>query len=443
MVSLIILTGIYFTVRTKGLQLLKVKLIYKNTIGNIKSGKESDKKSISQFQALTTALAATIGTGSIAGVATALSIGGAGSLFWMWVCALFGMMTVYAENVLGIYFRKKNGKGEFVGGAMYYIEYGLKCKWLAVLFSIFCLLASFGMGNMAQGNTISTALYEGLAIDVRVTGLIFTIITAIIIIGGIKRIGKFAERLIPFMFVVFVISSIVVLWINYEKLPLIFDEIFKSAFGFQAVGGGISGIMIKNALSTGVKRGVFSNEAGLGSSVIAHSCAKVKEPVVQGMWGILEVFIDTIAICTLTALVVLVTGENQVGNFDGTTTIIRAFSKDLGLYGEIFSTVSVIVFAFATLIGWSFFGEKAFEYLFGERFIFLYRIFFVIAVYLGSVLNLTLVWEISDLFNGLMAIPNLISLWFLSGVVFSVTSNYFQRQKGINSKKMLSFFHKT
>lgn len=443
MITLIIFTGIFFSIKTHFLQMIKMTFVFKKTLGSIFHQKDNkNKKSISQFQALSTSLAATIGTGSIAGVASAVAIGGAGTLFWMWVCAFFGMMTVYAENVLGIYFRKKNKSGEWSGGAMYYIKYGLKSKWLAALFSIFCILASFGMGNMAQSNTISIALNESMGINIHTTGIVLAIITAIIIIGGIKRIGKLTQILIPIMFFAFVINSVIVLYINKENIPFVIEKIFREAFGLRAIGGGICGTMIKNAISIGVKRGVFSNEAGLGSSVMAHSCAEVKEPVEQGFWGIIEVFIDTIAVCTLTGFVVLVALPNISANeIDGTMLVIKTFSKDLGLYGEFFSTFSIIIFAFATLIGWSVFGEKSTEYLFKEKGIKLYKFIFCISAYVGAVLNLELVWDISDLFNGLMAIPNLISLWLLSGVVVKITTNYFKRKNGDNIYPKTSFYN--
>lgn len=433
MIILIISTGVYFSIRTKFFQIFHFKMICKNTVckifGKNNSRECNDKKAISQFQALSTALAATIGTGSIAGVATAITIGGAGAVFWMWISALFGMMTVYAENVLGIYFRHKNKKGEWAGGAMYYIEKGLGAKWLAIMFSIFCIGASFGIGNMAQSNSIADALNTSFNIDVKATGIITSILVGLVIIGGIKRIGKFAEAIIPFISVIFIIFSIVVLLINIENIPTVISDIFKSAFGVTAVGGGISGALVKKAVSMGVKRGVFSNEAGMGSSVMAHCASDVKEPAVQGMWGIFEVFVDTMVVCTMTALVILSTKVMDFSSADGSALIIKAFEKDLGKAGSIFITFSIVIFAFATLIGWSYFGEKAIEYLFTSKSILVYKVIFTVIAYIGCILKLKLVWDISDTLNGLMAIPNLIALWLLSGTVIKITQNYLIRQR--------------
>lgn len=446
MIVLILSTGVYFSIRTKFFQIFHIRLIWKNTIcklfGKKSTQKTIDKKAISQFQALSTALAATIGTGSIAGVATAITIGGSGAVFWMWVSAFFGMMTVYAENVLGIYFRHKDKQGNWIGGAMYYIEKGLGVKWLAVLFSIFCIGTSFGMGNMAQSNSIADSLKTSFNINTTITGIITAILVGLVIVGGIKRVGKFAEAVIPFISIVFVTFSIIVLLINAENIPSVISDIFENAFGITALGGGISGELVKKGVSMGVKRGVFSNEAGLGSSVMAHCASDVKEPVVQGMWGIIEVFIDTMVVCTMTALVVLSTKVMDFSNADGSSLIIKAFEKDLGRVGSIFITLSIVIFAFATLIGWSYFGEKAVEYLFTSKAILTYRVIFTIIAFIGCILKLRLVWSISDTFNGLMAIPNLIALWMLSGLVIKITHNYLERQRKevkYKPKPMLSY----
>lgn len=432
MIILILGTGIYFSFRLKFFQIFKCRHIFKNTLCTLfnKKQKKSDNKSISQFQALSTALAATIGTGSIAGVATAITIGGAGAIFWMWMSAIFGMMTVFAENVLGIYYRRKNVKGDYVGGPMYYIETGLKSKWLAVLFCIFCVGASFGMGNMAQANSISDALNTSYGVNFKITGIITALLVGLVIVGGIKRIGKVAEMVIPLISVVFVMFCLVILLFNIKNIPTVFKNIFSSAFGLSATCGGISGVLVKQAVSIGVKRGVFSNEAGLGSSVMAHSTADVKEPVVQGMWGVVEVFIDTMVVCTLTALVILSTGVDSTTSCNGSALVIKAFEKNLGCVGGNFVTISIIIYAFATLVGWSYFGEKAFEYLFKDKSVIIYKTMFIIFIYIGSITELNLVWEISDTLNGLMAIPNLIALWLLSSQVILITQNYLDRKKG-------------
>jgi len=452
MLVLIISVGVLFTFRLKFMQIFRLKEIMNKTFFAIFKNKTvtktKDKNSISQFQAISTSLAATIGTGSIAGVATAITIGGAGAIFWMWISAFFGMVTVYAENVLGIYFRKKNINKEWKGGAMYYIEYGLKSKWLAVMFAIFCIFASFGMGNMAQSNSIAGALETTFFVTPKATGIATAVLVGIVIIGGIKRIGKVSEFLIPIISILYILASTAILFINIKTIPLVFESIIKQAFGIGAVAGGVSGSLMKNAISMGVKRGVFSNEAGLGSSVMVHSAAEVKEPVVQGMWGIFEVFIDTIVVCTLTAFAILSSGVLGKTGADGSTLdgaplVIKAFQKSLGNFSSPFISISVLIFAFATIIGWSYFGEKAMEYLFGGKAIFLYKIIFIAVVYIGANLELTLVWDISDTFNGLMAIPNLIGIFLLSGTVVKITENYFRRKRKKNPSKekpMLSAF---
>ncbi len=452
MLILILGIGLYFTLATRFFQLFKIKEICKKTIvaifKNKSVTKSKDKKAISQFQAISTALAATIGTGSIAGVATAITIGGAGAVFWMWVSSILGMMTVYAENVLGIFFRKKNKKKEWQGGAMYYIEHGLNSKWLAVIFAIFCIFASFGMGNMAQANSISAAMQTTFSIDPKMTGIVVSTIVGLVIIGGIKRIGKVTERLIPIVSIAYILGCLAIMLANFQQLPWVFESIFKQAFGIGPVAGGISGAMLKNAITIGVKRGVFSNEAGLGSSVMVNAAADVKEPVVQGMWGIFEVFIDTMVVCTLSAVVVLSSGV--IGTFtntgeeaDGSSLIIIAFQKVFGGFAGQFVSISILIFALATIIGWSYFGEKAIEYLLGAKSTFLYKALYIAFVFIGANLELKLVWDISDTLNGLMAIPNITALILLSGTVIKITNNYLRRNKKKNSSKekpMLSAF---
>ncbi|MFA5659226.1 MAG: alanine/glycine:cation symporter family protein [Oscillospiraceae bacterium] len=434
MLILILSIGIFYTFKTGFFQFRYIKLISQKTILAIFKDKSvrstSDKKSITQLQALSTALAATIGTGSIAGVATAITLGGAGAVFWMWMSAILGMMTIYAENVLGICFRRKNKKGEWCGGAMYYIEHGLHSKWLAVLFAVFCVLASFGMGNMTQSNAISGAMNESFHVPEKLTGLIFSLLTGLVILGGIKRIGKVAERVIPTVTVLYIIACCAVIFLNINIIPEVIERIFKEAFGLGAVSGGISGAMVKKAVSMGVRRGVFSNEAGLGSSVTVHSAADVNEPAVQGMWGIFEVFIDTIVVCSLTAFVILTGGKESLS--DGAPLVIQSFRNGLGGFASVFVSGSVIIFAFATIIGWSYMGEKAAEYIFGERSVYIYRLIFTGFVYVGAVSQLELVWSISDTFNALMAIPNLIALALLSGTVFKVTDDYLKKQRFYN-----------
>lgn len=438
MLVLIIATGIYMTVRTGFFQITKAKFVNKETIFAIFTKrsvtKTKDKKAITQFQALSTALAATIGTGNIAGVATAITVGGAGAVFWMWVSAFFGMMTNFSENVLGIYFRQKNPHGEWSGGAMYYLQNGLKdrrffrhlARPLAVLFSIFCVIASFGMGNMAQVNSISHALNNTFQIPSLVSGIGLAIFVGLVVIGGIKRIGKVTEMIVPFMALAYIIGAVVLLIMNIRHVPAVFGEIFQGAFGFDAVAGGISGTLIKQAITMGFKRGVFSNEAGLGSSVMVHSASDVKEPVIQGMWGIFEVFADTIIVCTLTAFAILSTGALATGA-TGVALVSNAFTHGFGDFAGIFVTVSVLLFAFSTVLGWSFYGTKAMEYLLGSKSTIYYRAIFVLFIVVGATMDLSLAWDISDTFNGLMAIPNLIGVLLLSGTVVSITKNYVDR----------------
>lgn len=441
MLILIIAVGVYFTIRTGFFQFTRIKSVYKYTFGSIfgKKGR-NESRGISQFQALSTALAATIGTGSIAGVATAITLGGAGAVFWMWVSSVVGMMTIYAENVLGIYYRKYDSKNGWKGGAMYYIEHGLKAKWLAVIFAVLCVFASFGMGNMVQSNSISDSLRATYLVSPQITGIIMSVLAGCVILGGIKRIGSFSEKLIPFISVIYIAGCLFVIIANASSLPKVLSDIFSQALGLGAVTGGITGAVVKQAVSMGIKRGVFSNEAGLGSSVAVQSASDVKEPVVAGMWGMIEIFVDTIVVCTLTAFVILTSGVMDGANeLDGSALVIGAFGKVMGGFAGHLVTFFIVVFAFATIIGWEYIGEKAVQYIFGEHSIIPYRIIFVGFVYIGSVMELRLAWDISDTLNGMMAIPNLIALVLLSPVVIAITKNFKDRmEKGKKIKPMLS-----
>lgn len=562
MLILIIGTGIIMTCLTKFFQVSHAKHVTKETIGGIFTKKDvrknKEEKTISQFQALCTALAATIGTGNIAGVATAIAVGGPGAVFWMWLSAFFGMMTNYSENVLGIYYRRKNKEGEWSGGAMYYLRDGLGskkgCKHigkiLAVLFSIFCVLASFGIGNMAQINSISSAMQANFGIPGLVMGIILAIIAALVIVGGIKRIGQTTERLVPFMALFYIIGALIIFFMNIEQVPYIFTSIFKSAFSFQSIAGAGSGLVIKKAMTMGFKRGVFSNEAGLGSSVMVHSASNVKEPVTQGIWGIFEVFVDTIIVCTLTAFVLLsstctsvpfeqalagLTKETQyvsiynmddfkteddiplmdittnpilelanegdetdgtyhvipeegepftvtlkkddpsddsnyvytnvmavrgvslneageevkdgeinavsIEQIEGVPLVTYAFSQRFGGWAGMVLALAILLFAFSTVLGWSYYGTKAWEYLFGTKSTVLYKVVFVLFIIVGATMNLQLAWDISDTFNALMAIPNLIGVLVLAGTVRKITQNYVNRKfKHSDEEPMLSVF---
>ncbi len=462
MLVLIIGTGVLMTCRTGFFQIRKFGHTISETIGGLFK-KESDvndkseKHSISQFQSLCTALAATIGTGNIAGVAAAIAAGGPGAVFWMWLSAFFGMMTNFSENVLGIYYRRKNEHGEWSGGAMYYLRDGLGSKkgckalgaGLAILFSIFCVFASFGIGNMSQINSIAANMDEVFGIPRLATGLILMVFAGLVVVGGIKRIASVTEKLVPFMAVTYVVLALVVFFVNITKIGDVFTSIFSFAFGFRAIGGAAVGIAVREAATWGLKRGVFSNEAGLGSSVMVHSASNVKEPIVQGLWGIFEVFADTIVVCTLTAFAILSsgvidlnTGEVLSAN-EKTALVSEAFGRvfnvgDLNI-GGIFIAIAILLFAFSTVLGWSFYGTKAFEYLFGTKATIIYKIAFVLVIVLGATMSLDLAWDISDTFNGLMALPNLVGVLALSGTVVKITRNYCARKfKGSTEAPMLS-----
>ncbi len=444
MLALLLAVGVYLTIGTGFFQIRRFGYTMKNTILAVFRDKSvvrtGDHKAISQFQALATALAATVGTGNIVGVATAIAAGGAGAIFWMWVSAFFGMMTKYAEIVLGIYFRHKNEEGEWVGGPMYYIEKGLHQKWLSVLFCVFCLFASFGIGSIAQVNGIATAMQSSFHVPGFVTGIIVCALTAVIIIGGMKRIVTVTEKFVPFMALLYIVGALAVIFANYRNILPAFSEIFTGAFQLRSVSGGVMGYAIARAMRYGFARGVFSNEAGLGSSVLVHSSADVKEPVLQGLWGIFEVFFDTIVICTLTALAVLTTGAHTVSGLEGVRVTMFAFESVFGRFGGYIVTIGLVLFAFSTLLGWSVYGCRVAEYLGGKRFKTVYKFIFLVVVFIGSVSSVQLVWDLSDTFNGLMALPNLIGVLFLSPLVFKITNNYKRRVwKHENISPLLSY----
>ena len=561
LILLIFFTGIYFTVRSGFFQIKHVKLITKSTFLSLfkkDTTKSHDKASVSQFQALSTALAATIGTGNIAGVATAITFGGPGAVFWMWISAVFGMMTSFAENTLGIYYRRKNEKNEWYGGAMYYINDGLNEKFhckilnklLAGLFCIFCIIASFGVGNMTQSNSIADACQTSFGIPTIISGSIIMIICGFVIIGGTNRICKVTEKLVPFMAICYILLTVTVFIANLKHFPYVFSSIIKCAFSFSAIRGGISGSIVKRAVSTGIKRGISSNEAGMGSSVTINASSDVTEPVIQGMWGIFQVFIDTIVICTLTAFCLLcvnnnaqsedkilnnITTENQVfaltdspplisdkpnnisiktdknGNcilleekpelknyltvkiydkyyyietlpessqmtfsnimsvranpvkntngkivfdenknpivnsltfskIDGVSLVCYSLSQQFGSFAGKLLAVIIVLFAFSTIVGWSFYGVRAFEYLFGSKAVIVYKIIFTCFILVGSLANLSLVWSISDNMNAFMAIPNIIAVLALSGTVIKILNNYLLRKKHKNIKPLINFY---
>ena len=461
---LLAFVGILMTCLTKVFQVTHIGHWFKKTIGAVFSdrhvtGHTSDK-SISQFQSLCTALAATVGTGNIVGVSGAIMVGGPGAVFWMWVIAFFGMMTNYSENVLGIFYRRKNSKGEWAGGAMYYLRDGLGGykgfkqvgAVLAWLFSLFCLIASFGIGNMTQVNSISGNMQTVFHVPTWVTGVVVMIMVGLVVVGGLKRIASVTEKIVPFMVILYILGTLVIFFTNISKVGAVFGAIFKGAFAAKAAGGGIIGYGIKLAIEQGMKRGVFSNEAGLGSSVMVHSNSNVKEPVKQGMWGIFEVFADTIVVCTLTAFTVLSSGlvdlttGATLAEYNGialtkANLVSTAFSIRFGFIGSAFVAISVMLFAFSTVLGWSHYGTTAAEYLLGEKRTIPYRVIFVLLVFGGAVMGDNLAWDLADTFNGLMMIPNLIGVIALSGVVMKITKNYVDRTfHGAKIEPMLSHF---
>ena len=458
-------TGLLCTVITRFFQISHIRHWWNNTFRIMyeKGRVINNAGSLSQLRTFCTALCATIGTGNIAGVATAICVGGPGSVFWMWVAAFFGMMVKYAENVLGLYYRRRNSIGAWSGGPMYYLQDGLgsfkHCKRLGkvlgILFCMFTVLASFGIGNMAQINKITLNFEAAFLSDVDrgtflgasqvdwLIGLVLMLAAAVIIAGGFRRLAAVSEILIPTMTVVYLLGCLILILFHINSIPEVFTSIFRFALGPSAVKGVISGTAVQMAFNTiknGCKRGVFSNEAGLGSSVIVHSISCVREPVKQGMWGIAEVFLDTIVVCTMTALVVLSSGaiDLETGlvekGIDDATLVAKTFGAVFGKPGEGFVVLMITLFAFTTVLGWSFDGAKATEYLFGVRVARLYRIGFILLIVLGAVMESNLAWDISDTFNGLMMIPNLI------GVIIKLTRNYIDRRiKGKDIPPLLSF----
>ncbi len=467
--TLLIGTGVLMTVLTRFFQFTHFGHSMKETVGSLFKKREilknEDAHSISQFQALCTALSATIGTGNISGIAYAITMGGPGAVFWMWLAAIVGMMTNYSENVLGIYFRRKNERGEWCGGAMYYLRDGLGSKKgcqeigkvLAALFSFFAVVASFGIGNMGQvasikESVLNVARFTGNnTADGLIIGGAVAAVAALVIIGGISRIASANERIVPFMAVFYIAGSLAIIVKNGGMVVPAFGAIFKGAFSMRAAAGGVGGAVIKQAVTWGFKRGVFSNEAGLGSSVMVHSASNVKEPVTQGLWGIFEVFFDTMIVCTMTALLILTSGivDLETGaSISGSTKLglaTEAFTATFGAFGGIFIAVAVTLFAFSTVLGWSYYGTKAWEYLFGTKATVVYKVLFLAVVIIGSTISADLVIDLSDTFNGLMAIPNLIGVLTLSGTVVTITNNYCERtfgdkKKGSEAVYMLSHF---
>ncbi len=421
LIPLLALVGIYLTIGLKAMPWRElpaaIKLLWQGRMA-----KSGDKGDITPFQALMTALSATIGTGNIAGVATAIYFGGPGAIFWMWVIALFGMATKYAEAVLAVKYREMDALGNYVGGPMYYIKNGLgeKWAWLGASFALFGMIAAFGIGNMVQANSVADELNSTFQIPLWSTGFILAALAATVILGGVKRIAVVAASLVPFMAIAYIGGALIIIMINLDAVPAAITMIVKDAFTGTAAGGGFLGASMLMALRWGFARGIFSNEAGLGSAAIAHAAAKTQDPVQQGKVAMLGTFIDTIIVCSMTALVIIITGVWDSG-VTGAPLSSLAFNTGLEGFGGYIVTFGLVVFAFTTILGWSYYGERCAEYLFGTRVILPYRLLWVTAIFIGAVQELSFVWNLSDLLNGLMAIPNLIALLLLSPVVFKLS----------------------
>lgn len=426
MLILLALTGLFLTLGLKGRTLSHIPLAFK-TLWSGRSGDKS-KGDISGFNALMTSMSATVGTGNIAGVGTAIALGGPGALFWMWCIALLGMATKFAEAVLAVHFREKDENGEYVGGPMYYIKNGLPSyfKWMATAFAIFGMIAGFGIGNTVQANSVADVMSTDYGIPDYVTGLVLALFAGLVILGGIQRIAQVAGKLVPFMALAYIGAALVVVISNIEHVPAAFATIVEYAFNPVSATGGFAGATIWAAIRFGVARGVFSNEAGLGSAPIAHASAQTNHPVQQGLIAMLGTFIDTLIICTLTGLVIVLTGAWQSGE-NGAALSSMAFSQALPGYGHHIVSLGLAIFAFTTVIGWSVYGEKCTEYLFGVKSIFIFRCAWILAIPLGAMAQLDFVWLLADTLNALMALPNLIALLLLSPVVFSLSKQYFSK----------------
>ena len=437
----IIGVGLYLSIRTRFLQIRKFPYAMKVTLGRMMKKKEASDGALTPFQAVCTALAATVGTGNVAGVAGAIAIGGPGAVFWMWVSALLGMCTKFAEVTLAVHFRETNAQGDLVGGPMYYIKNGLDKKWhfLAYFFAAFGVLAVFGTGNATQVNTITTAIDSALssfnilpADAVKLVNLIIgvalAIIIALILIGGIKRIGNVTSKLVPFMAIMYIVLALGVIFFHIKSVPAVFASIIEGAFNPASVTGGVVGSFFMS-MKKGVSRGIFSNEAGLGTGSIAHACADTKKPVKQGFFGIFEVFVDTIIICTMTALVILCSGVPvNYGEAAGAELTISGFTAVYGNWVSIFTAVAMCCFAFSTIIGWGLYGTRCIEFLFGSRSNKPFMVLYSLTAIVGATMNLGLMWSIAETFNGLMVIPNLIAVFLLSGVVVKMTKEYFAKE---------------
>lgn len=439
-----IIGGLYLTFRNRGIQFTKFGYAMRNTIGKMFKKQEAGKGAVTPLQAVTTALAATVGTGNIVGTSQAIAMGGYGAVFWLWLAALMGMIIKYSEVTLAVNFRERDEKGDWVGGPMYYVKNGLgkKWQWVGVLFCIFAGLASFGIGNMSQANSIAGSINNAIiafapgAASVTgtvnlIVGIILAILIALILFGGIKRIGSVTEKLIPFMSILYIIFTLIVIFGHIGRIGEAFALIFKTAFTPRAMFGAATGIVLKETIVWGLRRSAFSNEAGLGSAAIAHAAADTDDPVKQGLYGIFEVFADTIIICSLTALTIITSGVDiTFGVKPGSELITSAFATIFGgKIAALFVAIALMLFAFSTILGWALYGTRCVQYLFGLKVARVYQIIFVVVVVIGSVASIDVVWDIADTFNGLMAIPNFIALFALSGVVAKLTKEHFAKDR--------------
>ncbi|MEX0731459.1 MAG: sodium:alanine symporter family protein [Aquisalimonadaceae bacterium] len=422
---LLVGTGVYLTIRLGFFQFTHLRFTWRRTFGALLSRRKiAGPGAISPFQAVSSAMAATIGVGNIAGVATAIALGGPGAVFWMWMVALVGMATKLGEATLGVKYRQVNDDGTISGGVFWYIEKGLgpNWKWLGMLYAFFAGLAAFGIGNMVQANTMGGAMSEGFSIPTWLTGVVAVLLVGAVTLGGIRRIAVTAEKVVPFMAVVYVVGALGVLVSFYDQIPAAFGLIFEHAFTPMGAVGGFAGASMAQAIRYGIARGIFSNEAGLGSASIVHAQARNK-PMAQGLWGMWEVFIDTIVVCTMTALAILVTGVYATGETGGTLTG-SAFNTGLPGLGGYVVIISIVLFSYTTMLTWNFYGEKSWEYLFGPKVILPYRVLFLLFLFIGAIGGLEVVWDVADTLNGLMAAPNLIALILLAGVLAKEKTDY-------------------
>ncbi len=421
MIALLVFSGIYLTFKTGFIQFFKFRYMIKNTALKMFKKKKKQKDGITPFQAMSTALAGTIGTGSITGIATAITLGGPGTVFWMWVSGILGMATKYSEILLSVHYREKNSEGKHIGGPMFYIEKSVKKRWLAVSFCVFAIFASFGMGNTVQSNAISGVMYDAAEISPWITGTVLSVILTAVIFGGIGAISKVNEKLVPFMAVFYIVCGVAVLLVNIKEIPSAFSLIFKNALRPEAILGG--------ALQYGFSRGIFSNEAGLGSAPMAHGSADAKHPAEQGLWGMFEVFFTTGIICTLTSLVILTSGLWKTTSLDGAVLSANAFKSAIGNTGSVGVNIATVLFALSSIFGWAYYGEVCVEYLSqkSEKAVSLYRIIYVAFVFVGAVSRLDVVWSISEIMNALMAVPNLMAVIAQGYTVKRITEDYFKK----------------